>query len=173
MYPGQAKPKEGNRAQRLKVHEAVTKKRSDVRRAPYAPKKGQTMTKARDDLPFRPKFKMTYKELLAMPGMIDKLRFPPKSDKNLGLRKEVWCEFHKAFRHDVEHCITLGYQLTGLIKYGFLKEYVEGSQEGSKEELPLADEGHEVPFHDEINTISGGFSGGDVPPPNIRSTRGR
>ena len=25
--------------------------------------------------------------------------------------KEVWCEFHKAFGHDVKHCITLGYQL--------------------------------------------------------------
>ena len=44
-----------------------------------------------------------------MPGMAEKLKFPPKSDKNLGPCKEVWCEFHKAFRHDVEHCIALGY----------------------------------------------------------------
>ena len=54
----------------------------------------------------------------------------------------------------------LGYQLAGLIKDGFLKEYLEGSQEGSKEELPTTDQGHEVPIHDEINTISRGFSGG-------------
>jgi len=95
-----------------------------------------------------------------MPGMVDKLRFPPKSDRNLGPRKEVWCEFHKAFRHDVEHYIPLGYQLAGLIKDGFLKEYLEGSQEGSNEELPLAEQGHEIPVHGKITTISGGFSGG-------------
>ena len=41
-----------------------------------------------------------------------------------------------------------------------MKEYLEGSEEGSKEELPLADQEHEVPIHGELNTISGGFSGG-------------
>jgi len=60
-------------------------------------------------LAFRPKFRMTYKELLAMPGMADKLRFPPKYDRNLESRKEFWCKFHKAFGHNVEHCIALGY----------------------------------------------------------------
>jgi len=90
----------------------------------------------------------------------DKLRFPSKSDRNLGPRKEVWCEFHKAFGHDVEHCIALGYQLAGLIKDGFLKEYLEGSQEGSKEELPPVEQGHKIPVLGEINTILGGFSGG-------------
>jgi len=30
-YPGQAKPKEGSRAQPLRVHEATTEKRSDAR----------------------------------------------------------------------------------------------------------------------------------------------
>ena len=30
-YPGQAKPKEGSRAQPLRVHEAVNEKRSDAR----------------------------------------------------------------------------------------------------------------------------------------------
>ncbi|XP_068504652.1 uncharacterized protein [Phaseolus vulgaris] len=103
---------------------------------------------------------MTYKELLASPGMADKLRFPPKSDKNLGSHKEIWCDFHKAFGHDVERCIALDYQLARLVKDGFLKEYLEGSQEGSKEELPSGDQMHEVPVHGEINTISGGFSRG-------------
>jgi len=63
-YPGQAKPKEGSRAQPLRVHEVVAKKRSDARRAPYTARKNQPKTKAREDLPFRPKFQMTYKELL-------------------------------------------------------------------------------------------------------------
>ena len=31
IHPGQAKPKEGIRAQLLRVHEAVTEKRSDAR----------------------------------------------------------------------------------------------------------------------------------------------
>jgi len=60
----------------------------------------------------------------------------------------------------MEHCIALGYWLAGLIKDGFLKEYLEGSQEGSKEEITSADQGHEIPVHGELNTISGGFSGG-------------
>jgi len=38
-YPGQVKPKEGIRAQPLRVHEAVTEKRSDARRAPYTTRK--------------------------------------------------------------------------------------------------------------------------------------
>jgi len=46
------------------------------------------------------------------------------------------------------------------VKDGFLKEYLEVSQAGSKEELQSADQRHKVPVHDEINTISGGFSGG-------------
>ena len=41
-----------------------------------------------------------------------------------------------------------------------MKEYLEGSQEGSKEESALEDQGHEVLVHGELNTISGGFSRG-------------
>jgi len=62
-YPRQAKPKEGSRAQPMRIHEAVTEKRSDTWQAPYAPRKSHPRSKAKDDLPFRPKFKMTYKEL--------------------------------------------------------------------------------------------------------------
>jgi len=94
----------------MRVHEAVTEKRSNTRRAPYAPRKSQPRTKVGDNFPFRPKFRIPYKELLAMSGMADKLRFPLKSDRNLGPRKEVWCKFHKAFRHDVKHYTALGYQ---------------------------------------------------------------
>jgi len=91
--------------------------------------------------------------------MEDQLRFPPKSDRNLWPQKEIWCDFHKAFGHDVEHCIALGYQLVGLVNDGFLKKYLEGNQEGSNEDLKSVDQRHEVPVHGEINTISGGFSG--------------
>jgi len=60
----------------------------------------------------------------------------------------------------VEHCITLGYQLAGLVKDDFLKEYLGGNQEGPKEDLQSTDQRHEVPVHGKINTILGGFSGG-------------
>ena len=155
-YPRQAKPKEGGQAQPLRVHKAAIEKRSDERRASYIARKNQPRTKAKEDLPFRPRFRITYKELLSIPGMADKLRFPPKSDRNLGSRNETWCEFHKGFGYDVEHCITLGYQLADLVKDGFFKEYLEGSQEGSKEESATTNQGHEVLVHGELNTISGG-----------------
>jgi len=70
---------------------------------------------------------MTYKELLSMPGVVEKLKFPQKSNRNLGQRKDTWCEFHKRFGHDVERCIALGYQLVGLVKDEFLKEHLEGN----------------------------------------------
>jgi len=57
---------------------------------------------------------MTYNELLGILGMADKLIFNPKSDRNLGSHKEIWCEFHKGFGHDVEHYIALGYPVTWL-----------------------------------------------------------
>jgi len=160
LYSGQAKPRESGRAQPMRVHEVVTRKRPDARRAPYAPRKNQTRSKAKDDLPFRPKFKMSYKELLAMLGMADQLRFPLKFYRNLGPHKGVWCDFHQAFGHDVENCIALGYQLAGLVKDGLMKEYLAGSPEGTKEELQSVDQRHEVVIHDEINTISKGFLGG-------------
>ena len=140
--------------------EVSTEKRSPTRHTPYALKKRHIRSKAKGDLPFRHKFKMTYKEMLAIPGMTDKLRFPPKTDRNLGPSKDTWCKFHKAFGHDVENCIALGYQLVGMVRDGFLKEYLEGGREGLKDETPAKDQGHEVPVHCEVNTISGGFSGG-------------
>jgi len=57
---------------------------------------------------------------------LGKTEIPQKSDRNLGSRRDAWCEFHKGFGHDVERCIALGYQLAGLVKDGFLKEYLEG-----------------------------------------------
>jgi len=67
----------------------MIEKRSNARRAPYSPRKNQPKRKAKDNLPFWPKFRNTYKELLGMPGMAEKLRFPLKSDRNMGSRKEV------------------------------------------------------------------------------------
>ena len=89
-----------------------------------------------------------------MPGMANQLRFPSKFDRNLGPHKKIWCDFHKAFGHDLKHCIALGYQLAGLVKDGFLKEYLEGNQDQPKENLQSADQRHGVFVHGKINTIA-------------------
>ena len=47
-----------------------------------------------------------------------------------------------------------------LLKDGFLKEYLEVKQGEPQEEAAIRDQTHEVPVHGELNTISGGFSGG-------------
>ena len=90
---------------------------------------------------------------------MDKLKFPYNTDKNLGPRKDVWCEFHKGFEHNVEWCITLGHQLVSLVKEGFLKEYLEADQEKPKGEVFLRDTMHKIQVHGEMNTILGGFFG--------------
>jgi len=82
---------------------------------------------------------MSHKELIAIPNVADKLKFPPKSNKNLGPSKGTWCEFQKAFGHNVRNCIAQGYQLVGLVKDGFLKEYLEEGQEASMVVTPAVD----------------------------------
>ena len=46
------------------------------------------------------------------------------------------------------------------MKEGFLKEYLEANQEEPKGEIDVRDQAHETLVHGELNTISGGFSGG-------------
>ena len=58
---------------------------------------------------------MSHKKLIAIPDVADKLKFPPKGDKNLGPSKGTWCDFHKAFGHKVRNCIALEYQLADLV----------------------------------------------------------
>jgi len=105
----------------MRVHEAATEKRSPACQVPYEPKKHQTRARAKGDLPCRHKFKISLKEFIVIPDVADKLKLPPKSDKNLGLSRSTWCEFHKAF----------GHQLADLVKDGFLKEYPEEAHEAS------------------------------------------
>jgi len=47
-----------------------------------------------------------------------------------------------------------------LVRNGFLKEYLQENQGAQTSAVPVGDQGHEIPIHGEINTISGGFSGG-------------
>ena len=59
-----------------------------------------------------------------MPNIAERLRRPTKPDKVLGPRKDYWCEFHEAFGHHIDNCLSLGYQLDELVRSGFLKDYV-------------------------------------------------
>jgi len=46
------------------------------------------------------------------------------------------------------------------VKSDFLKDYLQELQGAQALAVPGGDQGHEVPIHGEINTISGGFPGG-------------
>jgi len=100
------------------------------------------------------------KDLIVVPNIADRLSPPVKSDKVLGPHKESWCEFHEAFRHPINNCLALGYQLDELVKNGFLKVYLAGSAATTALAVPEEDQAHEMPIHGEVHTISGGFSGG-------------
>ena len=90
----QPKPKESNWDWSLRENDTSTKKRTDSRYVPYVAKRDQPKTKAREGLATKPKFWVSYKELLSIPGVADKLRFPHKTDRSLGSWRDAWCEFH-------------------------------------------------------------------------------
>jgi len=78
------KPKERNRYQPLQVHETSVEKRINSRYVSYVDKKDESWEKAREEPQARPKFRVSYKELLGMPGVVDKLKFAQKTKQNLG-----------------------------------------------------------------------------------------
>ena len=127
---------------------------------PYVATRDEPKTKAREGLATRLKFRVSYKELLSMPGIADKLKFPQKIDRFMGTQRDAWYELYRAFGHNVERCIALSFQLASLVKEGFLKEYLEPSQEEPKGEATIKDQTHETLVHRDLNTIAGGFSGG-------------
>jgi len=66
------------------VNETSAEKRTDSRYVPYVAKKDEPKVNAREKSTTQPKFCVSYKELLSMPGVADKLKFPKKKDRNLG-----------------------------------------------------------------------------------------
>jgi len=121
------------------MNEASSEKKAESRYALYSTRRSAPKTKVRGEQTYHPKFRVSYKELLGIPGIVEKLKFPQKTNRNLGLWREVWCEFHNGFGHEVQRCIALGNQLTSLVKDGFLKEYLETNQEDSHGEDVLRD----------------------------------
>ena len=95
-----------------------------------------------------------------MPNIADRLKMPAKSDRMLGPRKDLWCEFHQGFGHTINSCLVLAHQLDELVKTGFLKHYLAGPAGAEASAMPADDQAHEIPIHGEIHTIAIGFSGG-------------
>jgi len=74
-------------SQPLRVKEISTGKKVDSRHAPY--KKGKPKAKGGEE-ETRPKFRASYKELITILEVTERLRFPQKADRNLGSRKDLW-----------------------------------------------------------------------------------
>jgi len=141
----------------MRVHEATTKKKAPRKQQPYEARKPQTRVHAREDAPPRHNFLVELTELIAIPNIAERLKMPPKTDKRLGPNKNAWGEFHQ---NPIRNCLSLGHQLDELVKNGFLKDYLQELQEVQTLAAPGGDQGHEMPVHGEIHTISGGLLGG-------------
>jgi len=100
------------------------------------------------------------KELIIIPNIAVRLKVLAKTDKKMGPNKNAWCEFHQANDHYIRNCLGLTHQLDELEKSSFLKDYLQKPQNDHALVIAWVDQGHEVPIHGEVNTISRGFSGG-------------
>ena len=152
------RPRAQMRTQPARVHEAATERKNKDRKCTYETRKTQPRGRAEGrregNKPLRHNFVVELKDLIVVPNIADRLRPPVKS------HKESWCEFHEAFEHHINNCLTLGYQLAELVKNGFLKDYLAGSTTNTSTATLEEGQSHEMPTHGEIHTISGGFSGG-------------
>jgi len=100
------------------------------------------------------------KELITIPNIAARLKVPAKTYRKMGPNKNAWCEFHQANGHFIRNFLSLAHQLDELVKSGFLKDYLQESQDDQALVTIGADQGHEVPVYGEVNTISGRFSRG-------------
>jgi len=74
----QLKYKENNRDRSVRSSEVSIEKRTDQRYVPYVAKKDEPKAKAREETTIIPKFRVSYRELIGMPEVSDKLKFPQK-----------------------------------------------------------------------------------------------
>jgi len=162
-----SRPRAQMRAQPVRVNETTTERKKSDRRRPYETIKSQPRAPAGRDRPARERarparynFVVELKDPIAVPNITERLRRPAKTDKVLGPRKDSWCEFHEAFGHHIDNCLSLGYQLDELVRIGFLKDYVAEPVATAALPAPAEEQAHEMPVLDEVHTIAGGFSGG-------------
>ena len=162
-----SRPRGPTRTQPVRVNETTTGRKKPEGRRPYEARKPQLRGPAGGDRPARERarparynFVVELKDLIVVPNIAKRLRRPTKSDKVLGPRKDSWCEFHEAFGHHIDNCLSLGYQLDELVRTGFLKDYVAEPATTAALPPPAEEQAHETPVLGEVHTIAGGFSGG-------------
>jgi len=144
----------------MRVLEATIEKKAPGKQKPYEPRKPHARARVREDVPPRHNFLVELKELIVIPNIAERLKIPAKNDKRLGPNKKAWCEFHQAYGHPIRNCLSLIHQLNELVKNGFLKHYLQKPEGAQTLAVSGGDQGHEMPVHGEIHTISGGFLGG-------------
>jgi len=83
-FSRQPKPKGSSQARPLRVNETSAEKRMESRYVPYPIRRKVPKAMARGELSCRPKFRVSCKELLGVPRVVEKLKFPQKTDKNVG-----------------------------------------------------------------------------------------
>jgi len=131
----------------------MTEKKAPAKQQPYQPRK-PTRGCARENVPPRHDFVVELKDLIAIPNIVERLKVPAKTDKKLGPNKNAWCEFHQAFGHPICNCLVLSHQLDKLVKNGFLRDYLQETQGVADMAVIEGDQGHEIPVHVEVHTIS-------------------
>jgi len=141
----------------MRVHEATTEKKGAEK--PYEQAQRGARSR-RDPLP-KHNFRVELKELIVIPNIAAKFKVPAKTDRKMGPNKNGWCEFHQANDHYIRNCLALAHQLDELVNSGFLKDYVQEATDDQTLVVAGAYQGHEMPIHGEVNTILGGFSGGE------------
>ena len=162
-----SRPRAPTRTQPARVNETTTGRKKPEGRRPYEARKPQPWCPTGGDRPARERarparynFVVGLKDLIVVPNIAERLRRPGKSDKVLGPRKDSWCEFHEAFGHHIDNCLSLGYQLDELVRTGFLKDYVAEPATTTALPPPAEEQAHETPVLGEVHTIAGGFSSG-------------
>jgi len=65
--------------------------KAPVKQQPY--QRPNTRGRGRDNAPPRHDFIVELKDLIAISNIEERLKVPPKADKNLGSNKNAWCEF--------------------------------------------------------------------------------
>jgi len=153
---GPIRPRAAGRTQPMRVHEVTTEKKGAGK--PYD--QSQAGTHTRRDPPPKHNFRVELKELIAIPNISTRLKVPAKTDRKMGPNKNALCEFHQAHGHYILNFLAPTHQLDELVKSDFLKDYLQEQQNDQALVTVGADQGHEVPIHEEINMISIGFSEG-------------
>jgi len=137
----------------MRIHKATVEKKGAEKPYERTPRGART----RRDPPPKHNFRVELKELIAIHDIAVRLKVSAKTDRKMGPNKNS--------------CLALAHQLDELVKSSFLKDYLQ--EEPNDQTLVATHQGHEVPIHGEVSTISGGFlRGGCTTPHRKKYTQG-